>query len=752
MMKLWSTEEAREWLEAYPLGNGHMGAMCYGGAGGRFDLSESCCWSGGFQDTYLRPDAGDAMERARKCLMEQDPDGAETALKRCAGLKKSFGTQLPFGRLLLAVEAGAAELRRELDLMDGVCRDTFFAGAVPVQRQSFLSNPAKVMCVRLWAEKGVLPDVCLWLEGYDQPCHTEWNGNTLTVTGRALENLHSDGLTGTTYAMELSFETDGSVAWNRRGLILEGASYCNVVLSGAASLFEKDPAALCAQRVAAAKSRTWAELLEEHREDQKSRMEACTLSLGESRDEVPTALRIAEFREDGGDLGLVALLFQYGRYLLLASSRGDSLLPAALQGVWNDNRACRMEWTDDMHLDINTQMNYHPAEVTGLGECTLPLYRWLKGTLVPNGKEIAEKLYRAPGWCAHTVSNACGWAAPGWDASWGLAVSGGAWAALHIWEHFEYTGDRAFLAAYYSVLYESARFLASLLAPDPKTGRLLVCPSYSPENAYLYHGKPHCITAGSTFDTAVAKKTFQCAIDAAEVLSRGDDFTVSLKEIIEKLPPFQVGKHGQLQEWYWDFDEAYPDHRHTSHLLAVYPFGLIDPKNEPVLASAVQQSLKRRLGKDAKDIVYANWAGALLILYHARLEDGEGAGKFVTPMISFLSRPNLMIAHQGPTSLLTGGIYELDGNTGFTAAVAEMLMQSRQGEIRLLPAVPKSWNKGKVSGLHCRGGHTVAVEWSGAKVKAVVTLGGGPVEVSCRGQSRKLEGKPGETRLVEFER
>lgn len=745
--KLWYTKAASEWTQALPLGNGHMGAMCYGDASGRYDLSENTCWSGKEGITPLRENAAASMSQARQALLDRDYKRAEALLENCTGIKENYGTQVPMGRLTAGVEETPLRIYRELDLETGTASETLEFEEKTVTRESFLSNPDRIMGVRIRAQKGI-PACCVWVEGWSQPSNTKWDpkGQTLTVHGRALENIHSDGLSGVSYSMLLHYETDGTVSWNRRGLVIEGASKVTVWLAAATDLFEKDPDAACLKQVQRALQKGWEAVRRDHLTEYQAGMKASSFSLPDVRANLPTDERIRAFAENGGDDGgLIALFFEYGRYLLFSSSRKDSALPAALQGVWNDDRACRMEWTDDMHLDVNTQMNYYPAENTGLGDCTAPLFGWIKNTLVPHGRKIAKQLYGKKGWCAHTVSNAYGFAAPGWDVGWGLTVSAGGWAAYQIWEHYLFTKDRAFLEEYFSVLYENAEFLAGILMEDPETGMLLPVPSYSPENSFLYEGERFCMTAGASFDVTVAKRSFQIVRCAAGLLGREDAFTDSLKEILEKLPPLQTGAKGQIMEWFLDYGEAYPDHRHTSHLLALHPFGLIDPAKDKKLAKAARVSLDLRLGENAQDIVYANWAGALLILYYARLLDGEKAGEFVKPMIAFLSRENMMITHQGETTSVTGGIYELDGNTGFTAGVAEMLVQGYSDVIRILPAVPKSWKTGAFENLRVYGGHQVSAAWDETGVSVRILAGtDGEIRISCLGKEQKFYAEKGE--------
>lgn len=761
--KLWYTHAATEWTEALPLGNGHIGAMAYGGEEGRFDLSENTCWSGAKAENPLKPGAAESMELARELLLKGDYAQAEKELENCLGQRENYGTQVPMAQLFVSVEAECARQSRELDLTAGVTCDRLQCDSRSVVRTGFISNPSKWMGVRVMAGGEELPRLRLWLNGYSEPSKTEIAGTDLIVTGRALENIHSDGLHGVEYRCHLRYFTDGTVFWNRRGLLIDGATHLEVYVTAATSLFGADMEKVCRERLTALDS-GWDALLEEHIREHSGWMNRCTLWLpqGEQAD-LPTDERLERFRTDGADKSLISLMFQYGRYLLLNSSRPDSLLPAALQGVWNDNRACRMEWTDDFHLDINTQMNYFPAESTGLGECTRPLFRWIEKTLVPEGERIARRLYGAEGWVAHTVSNAFGFAAPGWGLDWGLFLTGGAWVATHLWRHYLFTGDRAFLAESWETLKGSAAFLLDSLRQEPESGKWMTVPSYSPENVLIWRdGKRYPITVGATADLLITKYVFSAVLEAGDILGRQDAVLERIRDMLPKLPAFLVGKHGQLQEWFFDCDEALPDHRHTSHLLSLYPFGQITLEDTPELAQAAKVSLARRLGEDARDIVYANWAGALLILYHARFRDGVGAGRFAEKMLSFLARKNMMITHQGETTSIVGGVYELDGNTGFTAGVVEMLVQGdRKDRLRVLPALPADWPEGRYTGLVVYGGHTVDAAWEQGVASEIRVCAGGDVEltveyaqasITCsfeRGQTRVFVYSEAENRLVE---
>jgi len=727
-MKLWYKKAAKEWVEALPLGNGHMGAMVYGNGEGLIELSENTCWSGSKERKDYIPEAPARVDKLREHLINGEHEEAMRYKDGLGGYGNNFGTQVPLGRFFAGFVEAVSDLERSLDIVTGIHSDQNIVNGIAITRETFLSNPDKVLALRFKSEGEILPKLNIWIEGYNQPSLTWWHDNRLEVKGRALEIQHSDGLTGVSYAMLLHMDTDGEMVWNRKGIQVSNSTYMTIYVAAHTDFLGENALDICKNILDKAVLKGYEEMKKAHLEDHSTWMNACTFSLPTVLEsQLPTDERIEKYGKNEQDQALISLLFQYGRYLLLGTSRPDSTLPAALQGVWNDDRACRMGWSDDMHLDINTQMNYYPAENTGLSACTLPLYKWIKDTLMPEGERVAKELYGKPGWTAHIVSNAHGFAGTGLFDKWMhniLYPTGGAWVTTHIWEHYLYTGDREFLEEYYLVLYGCAKFLASILMEEPNTHHLLPVPSFSPENHFRLNGEVvYGMCAGSTHDIVLTKYMFQCVIEASKVLHKEDDFVAELPQLLAKLPPFEIGKHGQLKEWYYDYEEADLDHRHTSHVLALHPFNLINPEEEPELGEAVRKTFERRLGENAEDIIYANWAGALLILQHARLLDGEKAGIFLQPMISYLSRQNLMITHQGPTTSETGGIYELDGNTGFTAGVAEMLLQSYSGKLHVLPAIPSSWLEGSYTGLVAYGGHKVSAAWDEKSVIVEIQAG-----------------------------
>ncbi|WP_346277784.1 hypothetical protein [Pseudonocardia sp.] len=429
-----------------------------------------------------------------------------------------------------------------------------------------------------------------------------------------------------------------------------------------------------------------------------------SLDLGGGRDDVPTDRRRERLAAGERDDGLLALYFQYGRYLTVAGSRTDSPLPLALQGLWNDGLASSASWSNDFHLDMNTQQNYWAAEPTNLAECHTPLFRFLE-RLAETGKSTAIQMYDAPGWVAHTVTNAWGYSAPGSAMGWGLNVTGGAWLATHLWEHYEYGGDLAFLREVaYPVLRDAAEFLLAYLSEDPATGHLVAGPSESPENWYVAPDGSRCsIAMGNTVDRVFAAAIIQDCSAAAEILNLDAELRVRITAALARLSPYQIGRHGQLQEWLHDFEDADPAHRHTSHLCAPFPERQITPPSTPDLAHAAEVTIERRQSADGWE--QTEWVEANFALFHARLLQGDKALAHLTSLVADASEANLMSYSVGGVAGAAQSIYSFDGNAGGTATVAELLVQSDLTELELLPALPTTWPDGSVRPASARRPH-----------------------------------------------
>ena len=726
-MKINFEKPAAKWGEALPIGNGHIGGMVYSGIEtDTIDLSENTFFSGEKSTENNRKGACEAFHTMREQSQKGDFESVQHTSDAFIGYRKNYGTNLPVGSLFIDYghdPARVSDYKRSLSILDGVVETTYQYEGISMRRTVFVSHPHGVLVYRVCAGDDILPDVRAGFKGTGAPFWVEGNDGGLDFLVDAHENMHSDGKTGVNLCGTIVVMTDGQI------IITDTIHVCGakeiIFYTGMATNFNETMSMGTIRKnlrehTAACVRAGWGTVKDLHIRDINRLMNRVDLAV--SGEDIASKA-----------VSLAPLMFQYGRYLLLSSSREDSRLPAHLQGIWNDNVACRIGWTCDMHLDINTQMNYWPSEVTDLPETAMSLFRWIEEDLVPSGRRSACESYGLKGWTAELVSNAWGFSAPYWAASISPCPTGGVWILTHMWEHYLSTQDEDFLERHaYGVIEEAAAFFADYLFEDPATGFLTCGPSISPENGFCVDGKTCYISNGSTYELIMIRELFSIYREASSVLGIDNALVKKACGALDRLPPYRILSDGKIAEWSHDYPSHDLQHRHTSHLLGVFPFAQITPERTPALSDAVKVSLHEKL-TPLDSWEDTGWARSLMTLYAARLADGESAYRHIESMLNTLLAENYMIIH--PPTRGAGSfdnVYELDGNTGLTASIAEMLMQSHNGVIRLLPALPYAWKSGHVTGLIARGGIRTDIYWDkGGLVRAVFES---PRDTTCRVQ------------------
>jgi alpha-L-fucosidase 2 len=749
---LWYRQSAANWNEALPIGNGRLGGMVFGDVhADHIQLNEDTVWAGEKRDRN-NPEAAKALPEVRRLLFAGMPHEAEVlADKTMIAIPRRMPPYQTMGdlRIGFADSGTVSGYRRELDLDTAIARVTYHARTIDSEdaiytREYFSSAVDQVMVVRITCDKprhitfgttlsreagkpGALVDAQTHFSGRDR----------IVLEGEAVARdprHEGERPVGVKFQTVLLVAQEGGklTQEEKHGEIsVIGANSVTLYIAASTSFKPRD-----IEHDLLAAKRSYDEVKARHIADYQKLFNRVKLSLGTApAPDLPTDERLKRVAAGEDDPHLIEQYFQFGRYLLISCSRPGAMA-ATLQGLWNDK--LEPSWDSKYTININTEMNYWPAEVTNLSELHEPLFD-LIDLARPDGRRIAKEIYGARGFVLHHNTDIWGDAVPIDGVGSGIWPMGGAWLSLHLWDHYDFTYDRDFLAKRaYPVMKEAAEFLLDYLVDDG-TGHLVTGPSISPENTYkLPNGVTAKLCMGPFMDTEIARQLFTRVSQASAILGIDPDFRGKVKAAMDRLRPFEIGKYGQLQEWLEDYDEKEPGHRHISQLFALHPGNQITPRGTPELAKAVRTTLERRLANGGG---HTGWSRAWIINFWARLEDGDKAGENVTALLGKSTLPNMLDTHPP---------FQIDGNFGGTAGIAEMLLQSHANEISILPALPKSWPAGSVKGLHARGAVEVDIDWKDGKASRVALRSsiGGTYKVRLEGRVETVKLAAGKESVI----
>lgn len=720
--RLWYQQAAEEWMQATPVGNGRLGAMIYGGIDVEtVSLNEITMWSGQYDENQEIPCGREKLDEIRKLFFEgKIEEGNLLGAEYLSGRPNSFGTHLPVGDLKIKFTHKSDKIKnykRELDIENSVTKVRYKAGNTNYTREYICSNPDEVLLIRLSSDTKNALNLELKLELLRES-EINSSDNQLSFSGQALFPKLGPG--GVNYLGEIYVSIHGgTIKSDNNILFVEKSDEVLITIDIRTDYKNPGYKELCSKTIEKANSKSYDQLKQSHIEDYTRLFKRTELFLGKSKfDNFATDIRRNQLKESGkDDPGLFSLFFQYGRYLLISSSRENSPLPANLQGLWNDNLACNMPWTCDYHLDINTQQNYWLSNIANLHECNMPLFNYIED-LSMHGEKTAGKVYGCSGWTAHTVANIWGYTAPGQSVTWGLFPTAGAWIASHLWNHYLYTLDKEFLKNIaYPILKKSANFFMDYLTEDPDKEYLLTGPSISPENSFKIEGKEFALSMMPTCDRVLVYEAFESCIEASKLLNTDLELRETMEEAITKLPPFKIGKDGTIQEWFEDYELAHPNHRHSSHLLGLYPLHQITLNKTPELTKAAEKSIHRQLNSENWEDV--EWSRANMICFYSRLKKAEDAYKNLKGLLIEFSGENLFTVSPAGIAGAESDIFSFDANESGPAALAEMLIQSHEAYVEFLPALPDKWKTGYFKGLCIRGGAEADLKWKNGNVKYI---------------------------------